>query len=157
GYNRSYSRPGLNDYIGRLGNNPGIQIQAGRSAALNNLGPTPLFLSNTAALGPPPFPSEPAFPLKPVITDQINAFAPGLQVPSTDAWSTGIQRGLGRDMAFEVRYVGTRSRDNWSNLSYNEFNIVENGFLNEFRNAQANLQANLAAGRGATFAYTGAA
>jgi hypothetical protein len=60
-------------------------------------------------------------------------------------------------MALEVRYVGTRSRDNWNNLSYNEFNIVENGFLKEFRQAQANLQANIAAGRGNTFAYTGAA
>jgi hypothetical protein len=58
-------------------------------------------------------------------------------------------------MAVEVRYVGTRSRDNWSNLNYNEFDIVENGFVNEFRHAQANLQANLAAGKGATFAYTG--
>jgi hypothetical protein len=58
-------------------------------------------------------------------------------------------------MAVEVRYVGTRSRDNWSNLNYNEFDIVENGFLNEFRQAQRNLQANLAATKTATFAYTG--
>ena len=34
--------------------------------------------------------------------------------------------------------------------------IVENGFLEEFRLAQRNLQANIAAGKGNTFAYTGA-
>jgi hypothetical protein len=35
--------------------------------------------------------------------------------------------------------------------------VVENGYLNEFRAAQANLAANIAAGKGNTFAYTGAA
>ena len=49
-------------------------------------------------------------------------------------------------MALEVRYVGTRGHEGWNVLNYNEFNIVENGFLNEFRQAQANLQANIAAG-----------
>ena len=74
-------------------------------------------------------------------------------------------------MALEVRYVGTRGKDSWrtqvdgnsgggngnGTLNYNEFNIFDNGFINEFRLAQANLQANIAAGRGNTFAYTGAA
>jgi hypothetical protein len=59
-------------------------------------------------------------------------------------------------MAMEVRYVGTRSRQQWTNYNFNEFNVIENGFLNEFRVAQANLQANIAAGRGNTFAFTGA-
>ena len=57
---------------------------------------------------------------------------------------------------FEVRYVGTRSRDLWETLNYNEINIFDNGFLNEFRAAQANLQANVAAGQTAQgFAYRG--
>ena len=34
-------------------------------------------------------------------------------------------------------------------------NVIENGFLNEFRQAQANLLANQGAGRGNTFAYFG--
>jgi hypothetical protein len=72
-------------------------------------------------------------------------------------------------MALEMRYVGTRGRDSWrtctdgnngnctaGTLNYNEFNIFENKFVDEFRLAQANLAANIAAGRGATFAYTGA-
>ena len=155
GYNRAYSRPGLNDYIGRLGANPGISIDASRSPTLGNFGAVPLFFSNTARLSAPPIPDSPAYPLSPVITNSINTFAPNLQVPSTDSFTGGIQRGLGKDMAIEVRYVHTQSRDNWQNLNYNEFNIVENGFLNEFRQAQANLQANLAATGTASFAYTG--
>jgi hypothetical protein len=155
GYNRAYSRPGLNDYIGRLGANPGIQIDANRDSN-GGLGAVPLLLRDTARLGPPSIPETPSYPLSPAISNSINTFSPDLQVPSTDSWSAGIQRGLGKNMAVEIRYVGTRSRDNWSNLNYNEFNIVENGFLKEFRQAQANLQANIAAGRGNTFAYTGA-
>jgi len=157
GYNRAYSRPGLNDYIGRLGANPGISIDASRSTALGNLGAPPVLLSNPAILTPPAIPDTPTYPLSPVITNSINAFAPGLQVPSTDSWTAGVQRSVSKNMVVEARYVGTRSRDNWSNLNYNEFNIVENGFLDEFRQAQRNLQANIAATGTATFAYTGAA
>ena len=73
---------------------------------------------------------------------------PDLQVPYADSWTVGLQRTVGRNMAFEVRYVGTRSRDMWETLNYNEINIFDNGFLNEFRAAQANLQANVAAGSG---------
>ena len=78
-------------------------------------------------------------------------------MPFADTWTIGLQRSLGRDFAVEARYVGTRSRENWQTINYNETNIFENGFLNEFRVAQANLRANIAAGRGGTFAYTGAA
>lgn len=156
GYNRAYSRPGLNDYIGRLGANPGITIDASRSTSLGNFGTVPLFFSNTGALSAPPIPDSPTYPLSPVITNSINTFAPNLEVPSTDSFTGGVQRGLGKDMAVEVRYVHTQSRDNWQTLNYNEFDIVENGFLKEFRQAQANLQANLAATGRASFAYTGA-
>jgi hypothetical protein len=59
-------------------------------------------------------------------------------------------------MAVEVRYVGTKSDNAWTTRNFNELNILENNFLNEFRLAQANLQANIADGRGARFSYTGA-
>src|SRR5262249_41936255 len=147
-----------------------------RNSGNGLLGAVPLFLSDTTRLGPPAIPDTPAYPLVPQITDSINTFDPRLQVPSTDSWSAGIQRSLGKDMAVEIRYVGTRSRDGWSppgsgvgGFNYNEFDITDNGFLNEFRIAQANLQANIAAGPGAgcvggvttvncqnNFAFTGA-
>jgi hypothetical protein len=58
-------------------------------------------------------------------------------------------------MAVEVRYVGTRGVNQWTEEDWNERNLIENGFYDEFRNAMTNLQANQAAGRGNTFAYFG--
>jgi hypothetical protein len=72
------------------------------------------------------------------------------------SWTAGWQRKLTADTVVEARYVGTRSLQSWQTYNYNEMNIVENNFLNEFRDAQANLAANIAAGRGNTFAFTGA-
>ena len=92
-----------------------------------------------------------------VVTGDIMTFEPNLQVPYSQTWTAGWQRKLTGDMAFEARYVGTRSLQSWQTYNYNELNIVENGFLNEFRQAQANLPANIAAGRGNSFAYTGVA
>ena len=60
-------------------------------------------------------------------------------------------------MSVEARYLGARSAGNWRTNNYNELNIIENGFLDEFRLAMANLQANNAAGgtRAGSFAYFG--
>ncbi len=55
----------------------------------------------------------------------------------------------------DIRYVGTRHLQDWITYNFNEANIVENGFLDEFKLAQQNLQANIAAGRGANFRYFG--
>jgi len=61
----------------------------------------------------------------------------------------------------EARFIHTNSFNTWTAggqlpyMDYNELNILENGFFNEFKLAQANLQANIAAGKGNTFAYTG--
>jgi hypothetical protein len=46
-----------------------------------------------------------------------------------------------------VRYVGNRGSNLWRGYNLNETNIIENGFLNDFRNAQRNLQINVANGR----------
>ena len=79
-------------------------------------------------------------------------------MPHARTWTVGLQRALTKDMAVEVRYVGTRGVDQWSELNYNERNLIENGFFNEFKLAMANLQANNAAGgaRLGSFAYFGA-
>jgi hypothetical protein len=82
-------------------------------------------------------------------------FDPNLQVPYSDSWTAGYQRAIGRRSAFEIRYIGTRNRDQWTTYNVNEANILDNGFYQEFLNAQANLYANIAAGRGQTFAFFG--
>ncbi len=64
-------------------------------------------------------------------------------------------------MAVEVRYVGTRGVDQWSTLNYNERNLIENGFYDEFLKAMANYQAHRApvcttsGANACSFAYRG--
>jgi hypothetical protein len=71
------------------------------------------------------------------------------------SWSFGIQRELTKDTAIEVRYIGNKSLQGLTSYDYNDFNIVENGMLDEFWLAQKNLYANMDAGRGRTFRYYG--
>jgi hypothetical protein len=166
GYTRAFNRSGMNDFSGQYNANPGVVLTSApdRSITLGNLNNDglglPVLLRQPTRLGPGPFPSTPAYPLTDVATEDINLFDPNIQVPWADSWTVGLQRSVGRDMAVEARYVGTRSRDTWQVLNYNEVNIFDNGFINEFRQAQANLQAHVAAGCGGagnacSFAYRG--
>ena len=157
GYALAYNRNGMSDFSNVFGANPGISLSADRSQPLGNLGALPLLFRERARLGPGAFPSTLTLPFTEVVTGDVNIFDPNLQVPYADSWQFGVQRAISRNMVVEARYVGTRSRDGWTAYNYNELNIVENGFLSEFRKAQANLAANIAAGRGNTFAYTGIA
>src|SRR5919197_1412005 len=90
--------------------------------------------------------------------DSIEGFAPDIVVASARTWTVGFQRALSTDTAMEIRYVGTRGVDQWSELNWNERNIIENGFFDEFKLAMANLKANNASGvsnRSGSFAYFG--
>jgi hypothetical protein len=161
GYTRAFNRNGMNDFSGQYGANPGVTIQDGdrsvNNGNLNNDGlGLPVLFRQTTRLGPAPFPARPNYPLSDVVTEDINLFDTGITVPYADTWTIGLQRSVGRDFVVEARYVGTRSRENWQTIDHNETNIFENNFLSEFRVAQANLRANIAAGRGGTFAFTGA-
>jgi hypothetical protein len=173
GYSRAFDRRGMNDFTGVFGSNPGLTLTANRSSGNGNL--TPPLLLRDGYLGPPatcpPLPAPkpvgcmlaaPEYPL----TNQnangsVNVFDPNIQVPYSDTWTVGLQRAVGQKSAVEIRYVGTRSRAQWETFNYNEANIHENGFLQEFKNAQANLQSHIAAGCGTTgnpacsFAYRG--
>ena len=89
--------------------------------------------------------------------DDISAFHPDIEIASARTWTVGFQRSLSSNMAVEARYVGTRGVNQWSTLDYNELNVIENGFFDEFKLAMANLQANNTAGgtRAGSFAYFG--
>jgi hypothetical protein len=156
GYSMSYSRAGMNDFTGSYDDNPGLILANAPDRNANNLGTLPVLLSQKDRLGPAPFDEAPAYPFTGGERDAITIFDSKIQVPWADSFTLGLQRALGSNHVFEVRYVGTRSRDGWTTYNYNEANVIENGFLDEFRKAQANLQANIAAGRGNTFAYFGA-
>jgi carboxypeptidase family protein len=170
GYSMAFNRNGMNDYRGIFASNPGSSITATRNNSLGNLDldsrGLPVLFRDGTRLGAPAFPAKPDYPLTVAkgtaqVTNSVNIFDPDMRTPYTHSWNVGISRSLTRDMAVEVRYVGTRGRADWATVNYNEVNIIDNGFLNEFRLAQANLQAHVAAGCGQTgqpscsFAYRG--
>ncbi|MGH9329203.1 MAG: hypothetical protein ACRD09_02070, partial [Vicinamibacterales bacterium] len=156
GYSLGYNRPGMAQFTGEIDDNPGVEIDASRNQTLGNFGaPGSVLVRNPAQLGPPSIPVTRVYPMTDVITQDVHIFARDLQVPYSQTWTAGWQRVISRNMAVEARYVGTRALGSWATFDYNELNIVENGFLNEFRLAQQNLRANIAAGRGNTFRYFG--
>ena len=164
GWSRSFERHGMSDFTGPLGSNPGLSINANRNTANGNLGAIPHLLRD-GDLGPPAIctgaitaacmPLTPSYPIATTVTGELNIFDPNLQVPFSDTWTVAMQRAIGTKSAVEVRYVGTRNREQWTEYNYNEANIHENGFLQEYLNAQSNLYANIAAGRGEDFRYFG--
>ncbi|MEO6212589.1 MAG: TonB-dependent receptor, partial [Vicinamibacterales bacterium] len=157
GFARAYSRNGLGDFTGAYNSNPGVSLSVQRTEGLGNIIPAgesaPVLFRNDSLLGPASFATTPVYPLTDIVTEDIRMFDPNIKIPYADSWTAGVQRKLTRNMAFEARYVGTRSDNAWTTRNFNEVNIVENNFINEFRNAQGNLRANIAAGRGNTFAH----
>lgn len=68
-------------------------------------------------------------------------FDPNLRAPYVEQWSFGIEREIMPNTALEVRYVGNHAVKLFRALDFNEANIFENGFLQEFKNAKKNLAA----------------
>ena len=163
GYAESFERQGIGGFTGIYGANPGSTLSLTRNASTGIVGPGeswPVLLRETNRLYVASFPETPTFPIpiRANRADSINAFHPDIEVASARSWSVGFQRSLSRDTAMEVRYLGTRGVNQWSTLNYNERNVIENGFLDEFKLAMNNLRANNAAGgaRSGSFAYFGA-
>ena len=164
GYSEAFERQGIGGFTGIYGPNPGSTLSLTRNATTGLVPPGeswPVLLRQPERLYPAPFPTEPTYPI-PVRAnraDDIDGFHPDIEVASARSWTVGVQRALTSDMAMEVRYVGTRGVNQWSTLEYNERNVIENGFLDEFKLAMANLRANNASGvsgRAGSFAYFGA-
>jgi hypothetical protein len=163
GYSLSYNRYATQDFIDIYANNPGQSRTATRSTTtgtpLIQVDGFPVLLRDSAKLYPSAFPGSPSYPFSPAVNENVAADSPDLNLSYTHQWSLGWQRELGKSMAMEVRYVGNMNVGDWTrwNLNNNSnWNILENGFYEEFRKAQKNLQANIAAGLPNTFAYTGA-
>jgi hypothetical protein len=163
GYSQSYERQGLGVFTGLYGGNPGSTLTVTRSGGNQNLvnaGETwPLLYSQKDRLYTGAYPASVTYPIAVQANRQnsLNAFAPDTKIASARSWTLGFQRALSRDMAVDIRYVGTRGVDQWSTLNYNARDIETNGFLNEFKNAVANLKANNEAGgnRVGSFGYFG--
>ena len=162
GFSVQFERQGFGVFTGLYGGNPGATLALNRNAS-SGLVPSgeawPVLLRETNRLYPAPFPTTATYPiaLRANRADNLSLFHPDIQVAHARTWTVGLQRAVTRDMAVEVRYVGTRGVDQWSSLNYNERNLIENGFYDEFLLAMSNFQANTAAGgaRAGSFAYFG--
>jgi hypothetical protein len=162
GYSLAFNRYGMGTFSGIMGANPGLTVNATRNVANGNLvsgvgsDTWPLLFRQKDRLGPPSFLKAPAYPLSTSsISDAVRIFDPNIRTPYTQSWMFSLQREITKSTALEVRYSGNRNLQSWVSRNLNEQNLVENGFLNEFKNAMANLQANMAAGRGNNFKYYG--
>ena len=171
GYSLGYERQGMGVFTGIYGANPGSTINLTRSGSgtventlTTSAAQWPVLLSQPSRLLLPTFSPTPVYPIQiqPQRGSSLNGFAPEIKIAGAHTWSIGFQRSITRDMAAEIRYVGTYGINQWSELNYNSIrgeNLLNNGFMNEFRNAMANLAANNASGitaRRGSFAYFGA-
>ncbi len=149
GYSVAYERQGFGVFTGLYGPLPGSTLTLTRNSnTVDPLLPAPVLVSEPGRLFQASFPQAPVYPIaaRPNRTDSLSLFHPDIEIASARSWTIGLQRALSRNMAIEFRYVGTRGVNQWSTLNYNERNLIENGFLDEFRIAMANLQANNASG-----------
>ncbi len=167
GYSITYTRLGTDFFDGNYSGNPGRSRAGTRSATagtpLLGFDGWPVLLRDTSRLYPSaaPDPLTGNWVLTPAINETLDIHYPDWPVPSTHQYSFGFQRELGKSMAMEVRYVGNTNTGGWTSWNMADepqWSMLsgENGFIDEFRKAQANLRANIVAGRGNTFAYTGA-
>ena len=141
GYSISYLRDGFTVVSNALGvgtTNPGL-IQT----AANTV-PTGVLTSAGVSLVTPvfkiPITSAENFAASP--NNGLWAFDPNLRTPYVQQWSIGIEREISSNTALEIRYAANHAVKIFRALDYNEANIFENGFLQEFLNAQKNLIAN---------------
>jgi hypothetical protein len=167
GFSLTFDKPSMGDFFNVYSGNPGRQVNANRNNNGSNFllvqpGETwPVLFRDKSRLGPPAgIPEAPVYPITANTGSSLAIFDPNIQVPYTKSLSFGLQRAIGRDMAIEVRYVGTRGRNGWTTENWNETNVIENQFFNEFKLAMANLQSTVNSGLCATpatcsFGYRG--
>ena len=62
----------------------------------------------------------------------VFAIDPNLQTPKVEQYSFGVQREIFGGMAFEIRYVGSRSTNLGRGVDLGQIDIVNNGFLADF-------------------------
>lgn len=69
----------------------------------------------------------------------VFAIDPKLETPKVEQYSFGFQREFFGNTALEVRYVGSRSKNLGRGIDLGQIDIVNNGFLADFKRAQGNL------------------
>ena len=125
GYSIAYDRQGLDQFTGVFGPNPGSTLSLTRDESTGLVPPGeswPVLLSQRNRLYNAPFPESPTYPIvpRPGRADDMRAFAPDIQIGMAQTWTVSFQRSITRDMAVDIRYVGTRGSNQWSTINYNQ-------------------------------------
>jgi hypothetical protein len=137
GYSISYLRDGFTVISNALGvgtTNPGLIATAAVTT------PTGVLTGGGVPLPPVNF----RMPISDRANNLINpnnslwAIDPNLRTPYVQQWSFGYEREIFKDTAFEIRYSANHAIKVYRAVDFNEINIFENGFLNEFLRAQTN-------------------
>ena len=91
-------------------------------------------------------PTFPTFPRSYATNNALAAFQgtvflvdPDIEVQRTVEWNIGVQREIGWQTAFELRYVGNMSNSALRTIDYGQLDIRGNGFLSDFNRARSNL------------------
>jgi hypothetical protein len=176
GYSIAYTREGFNAYTAMFGSNEGGTVTLNVSPTLTPSifpagsvrfnGGTGLSCTSGAAsvtacspgfpsLAPPADTSK--YPFTPAAgsAGSANDFDAHLKAGYTQSFTLGLQREIGKDTAFEVRFVRTRGTHLWRQYDLNEVNVFENGFLTQFNSALNNLNISRAQGKGDNYGNQG--
>ena len=141
GYSISYLQDGMTTVSNALGTgttNPGL-IQTAADTTPQGVLQAGGYLLQTPEFKIPITDAE-NFAINP--DNGLWLFDPNLRVPYVQQWSFGIEREIANNTAIELRYVGNHALKIFRAIDYNEVNIFQNGFLQEFLNAQRNLAIN---------------
>ena len=99
------------------------------------------FIAVPVVTTPPTFTAPPRL----FVTNNANQLSsvfgvdPNYEVPRIYEWNVGIQREIGFGSVLEVRYVGSRGDQMIRSIDTNQIDIINNGFLADFKRAQSNL------------------
>jgi len=146
GYSISYLHDGLTTISNALGTgttNPGLIQTANQDATTGSSNLIGQLSSAGVQLRTPSF-IMPITDRQNILLNQGNglwAIDPNLRSPYVEQWNVGYEREIFKNTAFEIRYVGNHGVKLWRAVNFNEVNVFENGFLQEFNNAKINLAA----------------
>ena len=147
GYSEAFERQGIGGFTGIYGPNPGSTLSLTRNANTGLVGPGETLAGaaarDRAACTRRRFLSHRRSRLRfgRIAPTTSTPFIPTSRSPSARSWTVGLQRARHQQHgASRSRYVGTRGVNQWSTLNYNERNVIENGFLDEFKLAMTNLR-----------------
>ena len=160
GYSIAFTREGFNAYTAMFGANEGgtvtLSVSPGVTPSIFPAGAvsfnggagrtcTSGAANNNNCVSGFPFLAPPAdtskYPFTPAAgsAGTANDFDERLKAGYTQSYTIGLQREIGKNTAFEIRFVRTRGTHLWRQYDVNEVNIFENGFLAQFNAAANNL------------------